>query len=213
MPRRVFFVSLAVTALAIAAVAGAHPYGPEYYSFRTVVDVDGARVQVTVAVEIPTQLVLAEYQQRYPDLEAVGEKEDREFFEFQIGRIGEGLAVAINGQPVPTTFRAADSPINGRADERFFYYFVTADMPGALPPQGGKLEIDNEAFAGVPCYFSAWVKSGLAWKVTDSNLTALGDAAQAEDVSEVPEAWSDDEALRDLVVRLEPRANRMRGAR
>jgi hypothetical protein len=143
----------------------------------------------------------------------VGEKEDREFFQSQIDRVAAGLSVAINGQPVQADWRAADSPINGRADERFFYYFVTADMPRALPSQGGKLVIANQAFAGVPCYFSAWVKAGLLWQITESNLNALGEAAQADDVSEDPEAWSNDEALRDLSVRLTPRAPRMRDAR
>ena len=203
MNRRAVSV-IALFALAGAGAAGAHPYGPEYYSFRTVVDARGSTLEVTVAVEAPTPKVLTEFAARYAGVEEIGAREDREFFDLQIQRIISGLTVNVDGKPLTVQWQASDSPINGRADERFFYYFVTFELADVLPSKACTLEVVNRAFAGDQAYYSGWVKPHTAWTLTETNLTVLGAAAQAEDVSTVEEAWSNDTALRDLRVTLTP---------
>jgi len=204
MDRQVVSVFVCFGLLLASGIAHAHPYGPEYYSFRTVVEFQERTLRVTVAVEVPTPKVLQEFTAKYGHLEEIGEKEDREFFQSQLDEIAAGLTVTVDGQPFTVTWKPSDSPINGRADERFFYYFVTFEADDALPVVGCALEIANRAFADEQAYYSGWVKPLSGWTVADSNLHALGTAAQAEDVSEVKEAWSDDVSLRDLRVRLLP---------
>lgn len=203
MNRWAFSVT-AILVLAVAGVAGAHPYGPEYYSFRTVVEAEGSTLRVTVAVEAPTPKVLQEFAARYVDAEEIGEEEDREFFELQLKRIADGLSVTVDGAAFPVQWQPADSPINGRADERFFYYFVTFESADALPARACRLEVINRAFVDQQAYYSGWVKPHPAWTLAETNLAVLGSAAQAEDVSSVKEAWSNDADLRDLRVTLTP---------
>lgn len=192
--------------LALLWVGGAqaHPYGPEYYSFRTVVELDGATLRVTMAVEAPTTKVLAEFASRFADMEEIGEREDAEFFQMQLARIASGLTVTLDGAPLAAEWKPSDSPINGRADERFFYYFVTFELENALPARPCELGIANRAFAEEQAYYSGWIRPLSGWTVSETNLQALGTAAQAEDVSTIEEAWSNDASLRDLEVRLTP---------
>jgi hypothetical protein len=204
MNRPAVFVAL-IVALALAWPAGAHPFGPKYYSFRTIVELDGPALKLTTAVEAPTLAILGEYAKRYGHLEEIGEKEDREFFESMLAQIGEGLAVTVDGKPVPGKWVPSDSPINGRADEKFFYYIVTFEADGALPDGPCELRVTNQVFADEEAYYSGWIKPAGGWTVTETNLQALGTAAQAEDVSTSEEAWSKDAALRDLVATLEPK--------
>jgi len=204
MQRQVVSVTAALLLCLVAGLASAHPYGPEYYSFRSVVELEEGTLRVTVAVEAPTPKVLQEFAAKYGHLEEIGEREDREFFRSQLDRIAAGLAVTLDGEPLAVTWKPADSPINGRADERFFYYFVTFEAEAALPERECELAITNRAFAGAQAYYSGWVRPLSGWTVSQSNLRSLGAAAQAEDVSEVKEAWSDDESLRDLRVELVP---------
>ena len=204
MKRPAVFVALLV-ALALAWPAGAHPFGPKYYSFRTIVELDGAALTLTTSVEAPTLAILEEYAKRYGHLEEIGEKEDREFFEAMLAQIGDGLAVTVDGKPLPGKWVAADSPINGRADEKFFYYIVAFEAAGALPAGPFELRVINQAFADKEAYYSGWIKPTGGWTVTETNLQALGTAAQAEDVSNSEEAWSKDPALRDLVATVQPK--------
>jgi len=203
MNRPAVFVTLFV-AVALAWPAGAHPFGPKYYSFRTIVELDGAALKLTTAVEAPTMAVIEEYARRYGHLEEIGEKEDREFFESMLEQIGDGLTVTLDGKPVPGRWVAADSPINGRADEKFFYYFVTFEAKDALPGRPCELVVTNRAFADAEAYYSGWIKPDGGWIVTETNLQALGGAAQPEDGSIIEEAWSKDAALRDLRASLKP---------
>ena len=64
--------------------------------------------------------------------------------------------------------------------------------------------IENRAFAGEQAYYSGWIRPLSGWTVSESNLHTLGAAAQAEDVSKVKEAWSNDESVRNLRVQLIP---------
>ncbi len=203
--RRLWILGILGAATALLSVeAGAHPYGPEYYSFRTVVDLDGRDLRVTTTVEMPTMKVLEEFAARYGHLEEIGEKEDREFFESMLERVGDGLTVQLDGQAIEGDWTAADSPINGRADEKFFYYIVTFSKAGALPAGGGELQVINRVNEAAEAYYSGWIRPGAGWAVTGSNLNALGASAQSEDVSEVKEAWSKDGALRNLQARFAP---------
>jgi hypothetical protein len=197
-------LSLGVAVLFVNPAEG-HPYGPEYSSFRTVVQLDGDTLTVTTAVEAPTMKVLEEFSRRYEHLEEIGPQQDREFFRAMIDEVTAGLEVRVAGKQLEGTWVAADSPINGRADDRFFYYFVTMTVKGALPVgQACEIEVLNTVFAGQQAYYSGWIQPLTGWAVTTTNLQALGDAAQAEDVSQIKEAWSNDEALRDLRASLAP---------
>ena len=204
MTCRPLIVTAALCVTALVRSAAAHPYGPEYYSFRTVVDLDGSSLRITTAVEVPTMKVLEEYAALYGHLDEIGEEQDREFFQRMLTRIGEGLVVQLDGQPVDSSWKAADSPINGRADERFFYYILTFDAASALPSGGGHLQVLNRCFEDAEAYYSGWIRPAAGWRVEQSNLNALGDAARAEDVSTVKEAWSKDASLRNLEVRIAP---------
>lgn len=204
MDRQVVSVFACFGLLFAAGIARAHPYGPEYYSFRSVVELQGKTLRATVAVEAPTPKVLQEFAAKFGHLEEIGEREDREFFLSQLDSIASGLAVTLDGEPLAVTWKPADSPINGRADERFFYYFVSFEAEDALPDRACELVINNRAFADEQAYYSGWIRPLSGWTVTESNLRALGTAAEAEDVSEVKEAWSNDAAVRDLRVRLVP---------
>ncbi len=204
MIRPTLLAGLGALLVLFAGTAAAHPYGPEYYSFRTVVDLDGADLRVTTTVEVPLMKVLEEYQKRYGHLEEIGEEQDRQFFQSMLQALGDGLTVTVDGKRVEGSWTAADSPINGRADDRFFYYIVTFRKAGAIPTAGGAIEVLNDCFPGVQSYYSGWIRPSPSWQVRESNLTALGAAAQAEDVSEIKEAWSNDEALRNLSATLAP---------
>ncbi len=202
---RISILAVLGTLAALSAnTAAAHPFGPEYYSFRTVVDLDGSDLRVTTTVEMPTLKVLEEYTRRYGHLEEIGEEQDREFFQSMLQRVGDGLTVTLDGERLDGSWIAADSPINGRADEQFFYYIVTFEKPGALPRAGGALTVVNDCYPDAEAYYSGWIRPTAGWTVTDSNLTGLGNAAQAEDVSTIEEAWSKDPALRNLTARVAP---------
>ena len=204
MDRQVVSFTAGLLLLFAAGIAHAHPYGPEYYSFRSVVELQERTLRVTVAVEVPTPKVLQEFAAKYGHLEEIGEREDHEFFQSQLDSIAAGLAVTLDGKPLTVTWKPADSPINGRADERFFYYFVTFEAEGVLPAEYCELVIENRAFAGEQAYYSGWIRPLSGWTVSESNLHTLGAAAQAEDVSKVKEAWSNDESVRNLRVQLIP---------
>ncbi|MDP7111966.1 MAG: hypothetical protein QGH45_08375, partial [Myxococcota bacterium] len=153
---------------------------------------------------MPTMKVLEEFAARYGHLEEIGEKEDREFFESMLERVADGLSVQIDGKALAGDWAAADSPINGRADEQVFYYIVTFEKAGARPAGGGQLQLINRVIEDQEAYYSGWIRPAGGWRVTESNLNALGQSAQTDDVSEIKEAWSKDAALRNLEVRFAP---------
>ncbi len=205
--RSVFSVLFLGVVVLAASPVRAHPYGPEYYSFRTVVSLDGSALTVTTTVEAPTMKVLDEFARRYEHLDEIGPDQDREFFQSMLDRVSAGLEVRVDGVRVEASWSPADSPINGRADDQFFYYIVTTTVPDALPVgQACEIEVINTAFADEQAYYSSWIQPLRGWSVTASNLQALGAAAQTEDVSQSKEAWSNDAALRNLAASLAPEA-------
>lgn len=202
MFRTVIYVFVAALAMALAAPAGAHPFGREYYAYRTVVDLKGADLRIAVTVEAPVMAVLAMYDKEYGHLAEIGEEEDKAFFQAMLDQISGALTLTIDGKPVAASWTATDNPINGRAGEKSFYYMLSTKVSGALADAPCALQLTNGAFAGQQAYFSAWVRPGEGWAVEQNSYDALGAASQAEDVSEVEAAWSKDEQYRVLTARV-----------
>ena len=165
---RIIFVCCLLTALGLVRGADAHPFGPKYYSFRTVIVLDGTTLKLTTAVEAPTMKVLEEYAKLYGHLDEIGEREDREFFELMLKRIGDGLTVTIDGKAVQGSWVRADSPINGRADEQFFYYIVQFEAVSALPTGPCEIVLTNRIYQDEESYHSGWIKPSAGWKVVES---------------------------------------------
>ncbi len=188
--------------MGLMAPASAHPFGREYYAYRTVVDLEGDALRITVTVEAPIMEVLAMYEKRYGHLEEIGDKEDKEFLRSMLDQLAEAFTITIDGKPVKASWAPTDNPINGRAGDKSFYYMLSTEVSGMLPAGPCVLRVTNQAFKTQQAYFSSWIRPAGGWKVLENNHESLGTASQVEDVSEIEAAWSKDEQFRVLTARL-----------
>ena len=186
----------------VPAIADAHPYGTKFHSMRHEIRVSADGLEAVVILEVPTPVVLRQYQKRYGEAEVTPEDADKDFLAWQCGRLGEGLALAVNGEPAVGQWVPADHPSNGRGGERFFVYLMSFsfDHPPAL---GDRIDVTlpNASLPKAKTYYSGFADAGAPWLVAENSARDLiGDRADAKEVDDDPDAWTRDEAARTLKV-------------
>jgi len=169
---------------------------------RSELRITGAGIEAVVTLEVPTPVVLRSYQQRYAEVEQTPEDLDRDFFQFQCERLGQGLSLALDGAPVEGAWVPVDHPSNGLGGELFFVYLMRFEP--AQPPQLGAaatLTLRNESLPKARMYLSGYAEAGLPWAVASNSARDLiGQRADEKDVGDDPDAWTRDEQARVLEV-------------
>ena len=109
------------------------------YSAKTSIAVDAERLRIAVVVEIPLPDLVLAFNQHFAHLDLLAEIEkgrveelEEEFRRGQFEQMAKGLVVELDGSPANGSFRAADTPVNGRATEGFFVYVL--EYAFASPP-------------------------------------------------------------------------------
>ncbi len=188
--------------LLVAGPAAAHPFGTKFHSMRHELRMGEQGLEAVVILEVPTQVVLRIYQSRYAEAEISTQDAEADFLAWWCARLGEGLALTVDGQPAPGRWEAADHPSNGRGAEKFFVYLLSFRFEGPVP-SGTQVEVglSNASLPKAKMYYSSFAEASGAWRV-DSNSARdlIGDRADAAEVSEDPTAWTRDEAARSLKV-------------
>ncbi len=195
------FAALLLAALT-ASPALAHPFGTKFHSMRHELRMGEQGLEAVVILEVPTPVVLRTYQDRYAEAEISTEDAERDFLDWWCGRLAEGLALQVDGQPVQGHWKKAEHPSNGRGAENFFVYLLQFDFEQA-PPLGERVEVQlsNTSLPKAKMYYSSFAEASGAWRVADNSARALiGEKADAAEVSQDPSAWTRDEAARSLKV-------------
>jgi hypothetical protein len=200
------------------STAHAHPFSPTAWAMRTSVVVEGETLGVRVLLEAPTTIVLKEIAAAAGALDG---KFNRAQLDHQVdlyndkqwATLGDGMRLVVNGVERPLSWAPADTPINGRASEKFFVYIVQAKWPvAATAPL--EVEIYNEAFPSIPMYLTVATDARDGWVVGSETEALLrggvclmdevgDDADQPEDATEIDkktgEVWVRDDSLRRLI--------------
>ncbi len=200
MRTQLLVLSVAVLLGLLPALAHAHPYGTKFHSMRNELRVTPEGVEAVVVLEVPTQVVLRQYKQRYAEAEIAPEDADRDFLAWQCDRLGEGLRLSVNGEPAEGSWVPADHPSNGRGGERFFVYLMRFAFDAA-PALGERIELalDNGSLPRARMYYSGFAEAGEPWAVVSNSARDLiGEKADAKEVDDDPDAWTREEAARRL---------------
>ena len=121
-------------------------------------------------------LVLA-FNQHFAHLDLLAEIEkgrveelEEEFRRGQFEQMAQGLTVEIDGKPAGGRFRAADTPINGRATEGFFVYVLeyAFERPPRLPRRL-EIAVTNRLYQGVDMVFANHVEARGGWRVVSAS--------------------------------------------
>lgn len=187
----------------MVAAAWAHPFGQSYWALRTELRMVEAGPEIVVSGEVPIMVVLAEFRRFFRQLERPGVEEDRAYREKKFDELRQGLSVRVDQAPLAGSWVPVDSPKNGLAGEGSFLYQLRFEPSQAWPVSGERVEIEvtTVAYADRPLWLSAHVgvQEGAAWSEQSSNARELlGDGADLLDVSQDPDGWTRDEALRTV---------------
>lgn len=199
MPR---LITALLLSLLLASPAAAHPFGTKFHSMRHELRMGEQGLEVVVILEVPTPVVLRAYQSRYAEAEISTEDAERDFLGWWCERLGEGLALSVDGQPAAGSWVPADHPSNGRGAEQFFVYLLSFRFEGP-PPAGERVlvALDNASLPKAKMYYSSFAEASGGWRVASNSARDLiGAKADAAEVSEDPTAWTRDQAARSLKV-------------
>lgn len=198
-----------MTALALACLitqtASAHPNDPSYWSLRTLMRTSDTSMQIIVGLEVPLGTVLTDITELAGGAAQVEARHEREYTEAQWQTMAKGLTLKADDKLVDVEFRPVEHPINGKAGEQFVVYLVGAqlDDPAARFGDEVTLELQNAIYPDAPMYLSVFTKAIDSWAITDNSArTILGDVVDVEEAAELPEAWAQDTALRQLQLEL-----------
>ncbi|MFT5455582.1 MAG: hypothetical protein ACI9K2_002064 [Myxococcota bacterium] len=209
-----------LTLTAVAALG--HPFQPSAWSMRTSVKAEADNLHVVVALEAPTFVVLRSLVDTTGATtsgfnKAEVEKAVDDFNDATWARLANGLTVTIDDVPADLRFAPVDTPINGRANDKFFLYLVEAHWPIPADHDAVSVAISNAAYPDEPMYLTAAPTARAPWTVDASSTQALlrtgecdldeatpgdgpGTADEPVDVDENGEVWLRDERLRRLDV-------------
>jgi hypothetical protein len=194
------------------APAPAHVAWPTYHSAKTSIAAEEERLRIAVVVEIPLPDLVLAFNQHFAHLDLLAEIEkgrveelEEEFRRGQFEEMARALAVEIDGKPANGRFRAADTPINGRATEGFFVYVLeyAFERPPKLPRRL-EITVRNRLYQGVDMVFANHVEARGGWRVV-STSTPQPPAGADLTVGSPEEAamWSEDESRREFRVVLD----------
>lgn len=188
--------------LALTSLAGAHPFGAEYHSLRTSTKATDRGLMVVVGLEVPNQVVLAEFKQRYAHLDKIRERHQVEFRELMWERLAKGVSLSINGETVVVDFEPLDKEINGRGGEQFFIYMVGATFPAPHQRWGDRLDVEVEvdSFQVPDMYLSAYATQEAPWTVASTSASGLIGAHATSPDATAESAWTRDASLRKVEV-------------
>ena len=200
----------------LAATALAHPFQPSAWSMRTSVKAEGDALDIVVALEAPTFVVLKALVDKTGATtggfnKAEVEKARDDFNDATWDTLSRSLSVTIDGAPVPMVFEAVDTPINGKANDQFFLYLVEGRWELPRRPGAVAVSVRNTAYPDEPMYLTAQPLARSPWTVDDASselLLRLGECLpddaepdiDAVDVDEEGEVWLKDDRLRTLDV-------------
>lgn len=212
MPCRALVLALGCVFLAASGPVPAHVAWPTFHSAKTSIAADAERLRVAVVVEIPLPDLVLAFNQHFAHLDLLAEIEkgrveelEEEFRRGQFEEMARALAVEIDGKPANGRFRAADTPINGRATEGFFVYVL--EYAFEQPPRpAGRLEltVKNQLYPGVDMVFANHVEARGGWRVISASTPQPPPGADLT-VGSPEEAamWGADESRREFRVVLE----------
>jgi hypothetical protein len=206
---------LLLLALLPAGLHG-HVAWPTFHSAKTSIALDEQRLRIAVVVEVPLPDLVLAFNQHFAHLDLLAEIEkgrieelEEEFRRGQFDHMAKGLAVEIDGEPASGRFRAADTPINGRATEGFFVYVLeyAFERPPKLASRHA-VEVVNRLYPGADMVFANHVEARGGWRVASASTPQPPPGADLTVGSpEETAMWSEDESHREFRVVLE-RADR-----
>ena len=195
--------------LLAALPARGHVDWPSSYSAKTSIAVDAERLRIAVVVEIPLPDLVLAFNQHFAHLDLLAEIEkgrveelEEEFRRGQFEHMAKGLVVELDGRPATGSFRAADTPVNGRATEGFFVYVL--EYAFASPPQLAarhEVRVINRLYPDAEMVFANHVEARGGWRVVESS-TPQPPAGADLTIGSPEEAamWSEDESWREFRV-------------
>ena len=175
----------------------------------------GDELQVVVALEVPTDTVLRALATSTNAIHGFNRMKlemARDAFNDTTWReLGEDLRLSINGEDVAMTWQPVDTPINGKASERFFLYLIESSwkIPSHLDAFG--LQITNQAYADQEMFLTATTQGTQPWSLERSSAHELlrrgvcwTDGGPEEDPGSIDRegtVWLKDDQLRVLTAR------------
>ena len=158
-------------------VALAHPFQPSAWSMKTQTRTNGDRLELVVALEVPTDTVLralAESTNAIHGFNRLKLERARDAFNDTTWReLGEGVELTIDGTVVDLDWQPVDTPINGKASDRFFLYLIESswEIPGHLTAFSA--QVSNTAYAQQEMFLTASTQSQTPWSLHRSSARKL----------------------------------------
>ena len=158
-------------------VALAHPFQPSAWSMKTQTRTDGNRLELVVALEVPTDTVLraiAEATNAIQGFNRLELERARDAFNDTTWReLGEGIELAIDGTSIALDWQPVDTPINGKASERFFLYLIESSWEIPHHMTGFTAQVSNTSYAQQEMFLTATTQSQAPWSLQRSSAHRL----------------------------------------
>lgn len=172
-------------------------------------------LQVVVALEVPTDTVLralATSTNAIHGFNRMKLERARDAFNDTTWReLGEDIQLTIAGEEIEMEWRPADTPINGKASERFFLYLIESSWTIPADIEAFSLEITNQAYADQEMFLTATTQGQHPWMLQQSSAHELlrrgvcwTDGGPEEDPGSIDRegtVWLKDDQLRTLTAR------------
>jgi hypothetical protein len=158
-------------------VALAHPFQPSAWSMKTQTRTDGDRLELVVALEVPTDPVLralAESTNAIQGFNRLELERARDAFNDTTWReLGEGIELTIDGTAVGLDWQPVDTPINGKASERFFLYLIESSWQIPTHLTDFSARVSNTAYVEQEMFLTASTQSQPPWSLHQSSARTL----------------------------------------
>lgn len=180
--------------------------GPQFYSLRTAVRMDGTGLHVLAVAEVPAMSLLLEFVKTYGQREEYPDELVDEFIDDLFEVFRAGLEVRRGDEPVPGRWIRVDDPKNGKLGEEFFLFMLAFEPERDTSSWTGPVQmaVDNEAWPDEEAFFSSYAEGLEPWRVVSSNAEEiLGEISWDADFNTCIDCWSNDPALRHLEVVLD----------
>jgi len=189
----------ALLALLLADPAAAHPYSKDEFSLAHALQLSESGLAAVVIVEVPIPVVLEQVQGRI-DAGSAKKKALADHDQAQFDQLAAGLALQVNGKPVPVSWKPVEHPSNGKVADGFFTYWVGAKVSVPAGSAPVSVSLSNTAWPEVKMVYTGSAIGRDGWSVVSNSATStLGlDVATADRTD--PRAWGKDPSLRTLRV-------------